>query len=63
MGAGGWSWWSLHVILDVTRPSIGPLRNWLSADTKDERLLWMQKLNQILADLRMWQPDSCLTPP
>ncbi|CAL8363268.1 unnamed protein product [Arctogadus glacialis] len=38
-------------------------KNWLSADTKDERLLWMQKLNQILVDLRMWQPDSCLTPP
>ncbi|CAL8297287.1 unnamed protein product [Lota lota] len=38
-------------------------KNWLSADTKDERNLWMQKLNQILVDLRMWQPDSCLTPP
>uniref|UniRef100_A0A8C5D1A5 Anillin, actin binding protein n=1 Tax=Gadus morhua TaxID=8049 RepID=A0A8C5D1A5_GADMO len=38
-------------------------KNWLSADTKEERLLWMQKLNQILVDLRMWQPDSCLTPP
>uniref|UniRef100_A0A8C1J661 Anillin n=1 Tax=Cyprinus carpio TaxID=7962 RepID=A0A8C1J661_CYPCA len=34
-------------------------KNWLSADTKDERNLWMQKLNQILVDLRMWQPDSC----
>ncbi|KAG7249192.1 hypothetical protein CRUP_001233, partial [Coryphaenoides rupestris] len=32
-------------------------KNWLSADTKDERNLWMQKLNQILVDLRMWQPD------
>ncbi|XP_072303440.1 anillin [Eucyclogobius newberryi] len=37
-------------------------RNWLSADTKDERNLWMRKLNQILVDLRMWQPDSCLQP-
>lgn len=36
--------------------------NWLSADTKDERNLWMQKLNQILVDLRMWQPDSCYRP-
>ncbi|XP_056153918.1 anillin [Lampris incognitus] len=34
-------------------------KNWLSADTKDERNLWMQKLNQILVDLRMWQPDAC----
>ncbi|XP_028256282.1 anillin isoform X2 [Parambassis ranga] len=31
-------------------------KNWLSADTKDERNLWMKKLNQILVDLRMWQP-------
>uniref|UniRef100_A0A4W5NUP3 Anillin n=1 Tax=Hucho hucho TaxID=62062 RepID=A0A4W5NUP3_9TELE len=37
-------------------------KNWLCADTKDERNLWMQKLNQILVDLRMWQPDSCQRP-
>ncbi|XP_070703150.1 anillin [Pempheris klunzingeri] len=37
-------------------------KNWLSADTKDERNLWMRKLNQILVDLRMWQPDSCHGP-
>ncbi|KPP74959.1 actin-binding protein anillin-like [Scleropages formosus] len=37
-------------------------KNWLSADTKDERNLWMQKLNQVLLDLRMWQPDSCYRP-
>ncbi|XP_053718667.1 anillin isoform X1 [Synchiropus splendidus] len=37
-------------------------KNWLSADTKDERNLWMKKLNQILVDLRMWQPDSCQLP-
>ncbi|XP_040908966.1 anillin isoform X2 [Toxotes jaculatrix] len=36
--------------------------NWLSADTKDERNLWMKKLNQILLDLRMWQPDACYKP-
>ncbi|RXN01044.1 Actin-binding protein anillin [Acipenser ruthenus] len=34
-------------------------KNWLSADTKEERNLWMQKLNQVLIDLRMWQPDAC----
>ncbi|XP_016388661.1 actin-binding protein anillin-like isoform X2 [Sinocyclocheilus rhinocerous] len=37
-------------------------KNWLSADTKDERNLWMQKLNQVLIDLRTWQPDSCYKP-
>ncbi|XP_029134042.2 anillin isoform X1 [Labrus bergylta] len=37
-------------------------KNWLSADTKDERNLWMRKLNQILVDLRMWQPDACYSP-
>lgn len=37
-------------------------KNWLSADTKDERNLWMSKLNQILVDLRMWQPDACYRP-
>uniref|UniRef100_A0A1A8J998 Anillin n=1 Tax=Nothobranchius kuhntae TaxID=321403 RepID=A0A1A8J998_NOTKU len=37
-------------------------KNWLSADTKEERNLWMRKLNQILVDLRMWQPDACYQP-
>ncbi|KAM8840454.1 anillin [Spinachia spinachia] len=37
-------------------------KNWLCADTKDERNLWMKKLNQIVVDLRMWQPDSCYGP-
>ncbi|XP_033854813.3 anillin isoform X2 [Acipenser ruthenus] len=37
-------------------------KNWLSADTKEERNLWMQKLNQVLIDLRMWQPGACYRP-
>ncbi|XP_056376449.1 anillin [Hyla sarda] len=37
-------------------------KNWLSADTKEERNLWMQKLNQVILDLRMWQPDACYRP-
>ncbi|XP_038154514.1 anillin [Cyprinodon tularosa] len=37
-------------------------RNWLSADTKEERNLWMRKLNQVLVDLRMWRPDACSRP-
>ncbi|XP_057683182.1 anillin isoform X2 [Corythoichthys intestinalis] len=37
-------------------------KNWLSTDTKDERNVWMKKLNQVLMDLRMWQPDACYKP-
>ncbi|XP_004676914.1 PREDICTED: actin-binding protein anillin [Condylura cristata] len=37
-------------------------KNWLSADTKEERDLWMQKLNQVLVDIRLWQPDACYKP-
>ncbi|XP_017282336.1 anillin isoform X2 [Kryptolebias marmoratus] len=37
-------------------------RNWMSADTKEERNLWMQKLNRVLMDLRMWQPNGCCKP-
>ena len=37
-------------------------RIWLSADTKEERNHWMSMLNQILLDLRMWKPDSCVRP-
>ncbi|XP_040185161.1 anillin-like isoform X2 [Rana temporaria] len=29
-------------------------KNWLSADTKEERDLWMDCLNQVLLDLRTW---------
>lgn len=37
-------------------------RHWLSADTREERDLWMQKLNQALVDARLWQPDACYKP-
>ncbi|XP_061521331.1 anillin isoform X1 [Phycodurus eques] len=37
-------------------------KNWLSADTKDDRNLWMKTLNQVLMDLRMWHPDGCNKP-
>ncbi|XP_078400114.1 anillin-like isoform X1 [Cetorhinus maximus] len=30
-------------------------KNWLSADTKEERNLWMGKLNQVLINLGTWQ--------
>ncbi|XP_058849626.1 anillin-like isoform X2 [Acipenser ruthenus] len=37
-------------------------KSWFSADTKEERAEWMEKLNQALLDLRTWQPilsDQC----
>ncbi|XP_067853764.1 anillin-like isoform X2 [Heptranchias perlo] len=38
-------------------------KNWLSADTKEERNQWMEKLNQVLINLRTWQltPDSLVS--
>ncbi|XP_068117173.1 anillin-like isoform X1 [Hyperolius riggenbachi] len=32
-------------------------KNWLSADTKEERDQWMECLNQVLLDLRTWGPN------
>ncbi|XP_061699252.1 anillin isoform X2 [Syngnathoides biaculeatus] len=37
-------------------------KNWLSADTKDDRNSWMTTINQVLMDLRMWQPDAFYKP-
>ncbi|CAM9796703.1 unnamed protein product [Lampetra planeri] len=34
-------------------------KNWLSADSRDERNLWMEKFNQVLMNLRTWQPEAC----
>ncbi|XP_041123678.1 anillin-like [Polyodon spathula] len=31
-------------------------KSWFSADTKEDRAEWMEKLNQALLDLRTWQP-------
>uniref|UniRef100_UPI0037E71B8F anillin, actin binding protein 2 n=1 Tax=Semicossyphus pulcher TaxID=241346 RepID=UPI0037E71B8F len=31
---------------------------WFSADTKQERLDWMEKLNQVLLDFHTWNPTS-----
>ncbi|KAM8946028.1 anillin-like [Pelodytes ibericus] len=30
-------------------------KNWLSADDKEQRNLWMESLNQVLVDLRTWR--------
>ncbi|XP_066571844.1 anillin isoform X2 [Amia ocellicauda] len=51
-----------ETLVSQCRNTLCVTKNWLSADTKDERNLWMQTLNQVLVDLRMWQPDSCYRP-
>ncbi|KAK4825752.1 hypothetical protein QYF61_002235 [Mycteria americana] len=51
-----------ETLVSRCRDTLCVTKNWLSADTKEERNLWMQKLNQILVDLRMWQPDACYKP-
>nr|XP_033786099.1 anillin isoform X2 [Geotrypetes seraphini] len=51
-----------ETLVSQCRETLCVTKNWLSADTKDERNLWMQKLNQVLIDLRMWQPDACYVP-
>ncbi|XP_034266881.1 anillin isoform X2 [Pantherophis guttatus] len=51
-----------ETLVSQCRDTLCVTKNWLSADTKDERNLWMQKLNQVLIDFRMWQPDACYVP-
>lgn len=51
-----------ETLVSQCRDTLCVTKNWLSADTKEERNFWMQKLNQVLLDLRMWQPDSCYRP-
>uniref|UniRef100_A0A8C3BEL0 Anillin n=1 Tax=Cairina moschata TaxID=8855 RepID=A0A8C3BEL0_CAIMO len=51
-----------ETLVSQCRETLCVTKNWLSADTKEERNLWMQKLNQVLVDLRMWQPDACYKP-
>ncbi|XP_032090498.1 anillin isoform X2 [Thamnophis elegans] len=51
-----------ETLVSQCRDTLCVTKNWLSADTKDDRNLWMQKLNQVLIDLRMWQPDACYVP-
>ncbi|NWV81531.1 ANLN protein, partial [Dasyornis broadbenti] len=51
-----------ETLVSQCRDTLCVTKNWLSADTKEERNLWMQRLNQVLVDLRMWQPDACYKP-
>uniref|UniRef100_A0A8C3VBU5 Anillin n=1 Tax=Catharus ustulatus TaxID=91951 RepID=A0A8C3VBU5_CATUS len=51
-----------ETLVSQCRDTLCVTKNWLSADTKEERNLWMQKLNQVLIDLHMWQPDACYKP-
>ncbi|XP_023387811.1 anillin [Pteropus vampyrus] len=48
-----------ETLVSQCRDTLCVTKNWLSADTKEERDLWMQKLNQVLVDIRLWQPDAC----
>ncbi|XP_041446218.1 anillin-like isoform X11 [Xenopus laevis] len=38
-------------------------KNWLTADTKEERNQWMEALNQVLVDLRTWKCGSARVSP
>ncbi|XP_048195420.1 anillin isoform X2 [Perognathus longimembris pacificus] len=51
-----------ETLVSQCRDTLCVTKNWLSADTKEERDLWMQKLNQVLIDIRLWQPDACYKP-
>ncbi|XP_028673971.2 anillin isoform X1 [Erpetoichthys calabaricus] len=51
-----------ETLVSQCRNTLCVTKNWLSADTKEERNMWMQKLNQVVMDLRMWQPDACYRP-
>ncbi|XP_062970016.1 anillin isoform X2 [Cynocephalus volans] len=51
-----------ETLVSQCRDTLCVTKNWLSADTREERDLWMQKLNQVLVDIRLWQPDACYKP-
>ncbi|CAO2635754.1 Anln [Lemmus lemmus] len=51
-----------ETLVSQCRDTLCVTKNWLSADTKEERDLWMQKLNQVIVDIRLWQPDACYKP-
>lgn len=51
-----------ETLVSQCRDTLCVTKHWLSADTKEERDLWMQKLNQVLVDIRLWQPDACYKP-
>ncbi|XP_066095781.1 anillin isoform X1 [Saccopteryx bilineata] len=51
-----------ETLVSQCRDTLCVTKHWLSADTKEERDLWMQKLNQVLVDIRLWQPDACYQP-
>ncbi|XP_036048031.1 anillin isoform X4 [Onychomys torridus] len=51
-----------ETLVSQCRDTLCVTKNWLSADTKEERDLWMQRLNQVMVDIRLWQPDACYKP-
>nr|XP_039272836.1 anillin-like isoform X2 [Styela clava] len=38
--------------------SVITTKHWLSADTKEERIAWIESLNQALVDVRAWDMDA-----
>lgn len=38
--------------------SVITTKHWLSADTKEERVVWIEGLNQALVDVRAWDVDA-----
>lgn len=38
--------------------TMATVRHMMSADTKEERILWCNKVNQALDNIRSWQPDA-----
>ncbi|XP_051012756.1 anillin [Acomys russatus] len=51
-----------ETLVSQCRDTLCVTKNWLSADTKEERDLWVQRLNQVIVDIRLWQPDACYKP-
>ncbi|XP_077983493.1 anillin-like [Glandiceps talaboti] len=45
-----------NLVLTCEGP-ITKIKWWISADTKDERIQWMDKLNKALVNLRQWNKD------
>ncbi|XP_063801854.1 anillin-like isoform X2 [Pseudophryne corroboree] len=54
----------LDTLVTQCRNTLCFTKNWLSADTRDEKDLWMDCLNQVLLDLRTWRtsPGKMMTP-
>ncbi|CAN2389321.1 Anillin, partial [Pristimantis euphronides] len=48
----------LNTLVTQCRNMLCFTKSWLSADTREEKQLWMDSLNQVLLDLRTWKTSS-----